>query len=208
MLLNINKKSFITISLLITIIFLIYLEFNTKYSLLNNFPIIHNKKSKGLLYIISHNFEHKDILITFKLFSKKNEKYYMLFANKNWNYLLEPLRPKNIEFIYIKEKTVDLISSKLLLGENVIMFLYEESTSTGPYYILKNTKSPLIIIKIKNSILNKINYNHFNYSLFEIYCNNFLSTFIVDIKKIKYKSLLLFNNKNVFIKQLKNIIYN
>ena len=25
----------------------------------------------------------------------------MLFADKTWNYLLEPLRPKNIEFLYV-----------------------------------------------------------------------------------------------------------
>ena len=110
----------------------------------------------------------------------------MLFANKKWNHWLEPFRPKNIEFIYVKEKTVECISSKLLLGENVIMFLYYESDSTGPFYIIKNTKCPLVLLKIKKENHTEINTsleknlisNHYNSNFKDIF-NNFMSKFNV-----------------------------
>ena len=97
----------------------------------------------------------------------------MLFANKSWNYLLEPFRPKNVEFYMFKEKTVERISTKLLNGYNVIMFLYKESDSSGPYYILKNTLSPLVIFKIKSENTNDtIVNNHYNSSFKDIFLSN------------------------------------
>ena len=196
----------------------------------------------------------------------------MLFANKIWNHLLEPLRPKNIEFIYVTNNTVEKITSKILLGNSVIMFLYNESTSTGPYYILQNTKCKTILLKIKENIMNIINpknnnkdkynkqtnekntcfnqietsypfgtgvtcvtgvthvtsinstvstSNHFNSNYFQIYLNNLLKTFTLTIKKINYKSVTINdtlsdkiksdkikNVKNLFMKQLKEKLYN
>jgi hypothetical protein len=209
-----KKTTFLFIFILILILTLIYLEFNTEFILINNIPKIINAH-KGILFIGTHNYEHKDIFITFQQFKKFNEKFYMLFANKNWNYLLEPFRPKNIEFIYVKEKTVELISSKLLIGENVIMFLYSESNSTGPFYIIKNTKCPLVIIKIKkqenlkkqvnNDNIKKIN-NHYNSSFNKIYINNFMCKFNLEIKKVKY-NLTKFTNCKNFITQLKYNLY-
>jgi hypothetical protein len=131
----------------------------------------------------------------------------MLFANKKWNHWLEPLRPKNIEFIYIKDKTVEKLSSKLLLGENIIMFLYHESDSTGPFYIIKNTKCPLVLLKIKKeSKQNNIVYNHFNSSFKEIYFKNFMCKYKIEIKKYKYYLSNSINSKN-FIYQLKQNLY-
>ena len=117
----------------------------------------------------------------------------------------------NIEFIYVKQKTVECISSKLLLGENVIMFLYQESESTGPFYIIKNTKCPLVLLKIKkedkqikenNNLIN----NHYNSSFRDIYINNFLSKYTLEFKKIKYNLSKLINSKN-FIEELKENLY-
>jgi hypothetical protein len=199
-----------SIIILLILLILVLLEFNTNYTISNNFkPNLNNKL--GTLYIGTHNYEHKDIFITMKQFENYNDKFYMLFANKSWNYLLEPFRPKNIEFIYVKENTVQKLSSKLLLGYNVIMFLYYESESSGPFYILKNTKSPLILLKINkvnNKITeksNKIN-NHYNSSFTEIYWNNLLAKFNLEIKQSKY-----YISKNtpckIFIRQLKNKLY-
>ena len=188
---------------------LIFLEFNTSYKLISKIPKIINNQS-GILFIGTHNYEHKDIFITFKQFEKINKKFYMLFANKKWNHWLEPFRPKNIEFIYVKEKTVEYISSKLLLGENIIMFLYYESDSTGPFYIVKNTKCPLLLLKIKKEIKQnekKLINNHYNSSFKEIYINNFMSKFNLEIKKMKY-NLSKFTNSSNFLKQLKQNLYN
>jgi hypothetical protein len=205
----------IFIFILVTLLTLFFLEFNTSYELISKIPkIIYNQT--GILFIGTHNYEHKDIFITFKQFEKINKKFYMLFANKKWNHWLEPFRPKNIEFIYVKEKTVECISSKLLLGENVIMFLYYESDSTGPFYIIKNTKCPLVLLKIKKQIKqgqeedsideNNLISNHYNSSFKEIYINNFMSKFNVEIKKIRY-NLSRFTNCKNFIKELKQNLY-
>ena len=213
---------YISIFILMILLTLVFLEFNTSYELISKIPkIIYNQT--GILFIGTHNYEHKDIFITFKQFEKINKKFYMLFANKKWNHWLEPFRPKNIEFIYVKEKTVEFISSKLLLGENVIMFLYYESESTGPFYIIKNTKCPLVLLKIKkedkqikenNTTLTKLTKennnlisNHYNSSFKEIYINNFMSKFNVEIKKIRY-NLSRFTNCKKFIKELKQNLYN
>ena len=215
MLLKNNKIVYISIFILMILLTLVFLEFNTSYELISKIPkIIYNQT--GILFIGTHNYEHKDIFITFKQFEKINKKFYMLFANKKWNHWLEPFRPKNIEFIYVKEKTVECISSKLLLGENVIMFLYSESDSTGPFYIIKNTKCPLVLLKIKKEIKqsqkedsineNNLISNHYNSSFKEIYLNNFMSKFNVEIKKIRY-NLSRFTNCKNFIKELKQNLY-
>lgn len=167
-----HKFTFFWLFILISFIVLIFFEFNTKYiplktnkenyinnlnSPITNSTVTNSIYDKGKLFIVSHNFEHKDIFIAFKYFQNFNQKFYMLFANKIWNHLLEPLRPKNIEFIYVTNNTVEKITSKILLGNSVIMFLYNESTSTGPYYILQNTKCKTILLKIKEDITNKRN---------------------------------------------------
>ena len=202
-----NKYYIFTILLILLILVLI--EFNTDYKLINNIPKI-IKTNIGTLFIGTHNYEHKDIFITMKHFEKYNDKFYMLFANKSWNHLLEPFRPRNIEFLYVKENTVQKLTSKLLLGNNVIMFLYLESESSGPYYILQNTKSSLIIFKINklNENNKQINTakNHYNSSFKDIYWDNLLAKFTLEFKKVKYY-LTKNTPPKTFIKQLKHKMY-
>ena len=195
-------------TLIITILILLHFEFNTEYFAINgNVPML---TQKGTIYIATHNYEHKDILITMKQFSKYNQHFYMLFADKSWNHWLEPFRPNNIEFMYVKENTVSKISSKLFLGHNVIMFLYQQSESTGPYYILQNTKCPLVLIKINKNNENNENKNdtliknHYNSSFQEIYWNNFLAKFTIELKHINYD---LSMNSKIFIENLKDNMY-
>jgi len=76
------KIFFIVMIILLT---LIYLEFYTKYTIINKIPKIINN-DKGILFIGTHNYEHKDIFITFQEFEKMNNKFYMLFADKKWNH--------------------------------------------------------------------------------------------------------------------------
>ena len=56
--------------LLILIISLIIVEFNTEYKLINNDIYFNIEKNKniGTLYVGTHNYEHKDIFITMKHF--------------------------------------------------------------------------------------------------------------------------------------------
>lgn len=202
------KFTIFSLFVFITILSIILIEFNTDYN------IIENKLSKtlklntlqnkiGTLFVGTHNFEHKDIFISFNYFSKLKSQFYMLFADKTWNHLLEPTRPTNIEFIYVKEKTVEKLTSKLLMGENIIMFLYKESNSSGLYYILKNTNCPLIFFKINREDSNKNIMNHYNSSFSDIFISNFLKKFTLKVKKIKYKLFEV----NSFMEHIKNILY-
>ena len=194
-----NKYLIFIFSIISLIVILILLEFNTDYKLINEMEKIKEidkidkttSSNPGTLYIATHDYEHKDILITFKYFKNyKNDNFYMLFANKPWNYLLEPIRPSNIEFMYVKEKTADKISAKLLLGHSVIMFLYKESVSTGPYYIIQNTKCPVTLLKIKKETVKETDKetvsNHYNSSFQDIYMNNFMAKFTLEIKPFNY----------------------
>ena len=187
------------------LIILIIIELNTNFILINNIPnSILNKL--GVLYISTHNYEHKDIIVTFNYFKKINKKFIMLFADKTWNYMLEPLRPNNIEFLYVTNNTVEKISNKLLLGQNIIMFLYKESNSSGPYYILKNTKCPLVFIKIKNKNNPNLTLTHYNNNIKDIFIKNFLCTHYLEFKKINYQ-LSKYTNMSLFLKQLKKKLY-
>lgn len=192
----VNKFIFFIILIIFT---LIYLEFNTRYTIVNKMPSF----KKGTLFIGTHNYEHKDIFVTLKHFSNIKDKFYMLFANKYWNHLLEPFRPPNIEFMFVKSKTVDNISSRLLLENNVIMYLYNETPASGPFYIIKNTNCPLIFLKIKSD--NKI-INHYNTSYGGIYINNLMNKFTIEFKKIKFK-INDSTDSNIFMKQLKHLLY-
>ena len=207
------KFTLFTLFIFIVVLIIILIEFNTDYEIIENrlsnklkLNILQN--NIGTLFIGTHNYEHKDILISFNYFSKLKSKFYMLFADKTWNYLLEPTRPSNIEFIYVKEKTVDKLSSKLLFGQNVIMFLYKESDSTGPYYILKNTRCPLIFFKIKRKEnKEELIMNHYNSSFSDIFISNFLKKFTLQLKKINYKQITS-ESYIIFINQIKKILYN
>lgn len=203
-----NKIISILITFLSIIIFLLFLEFNTEYFVIDNISkSLSNIAKPGTLFIGTHNYEHKDILITFQQFKKyKNNHYYILFADKLWNNLLEPLRPSNIEFIYVKDKTVEKLSAKLLLGHSVIMFLYSESDSTGPYYIIQNTLCPLVLFKINKLNSKKQVSNHYNSSFYDIYINNFMSKFSFEMINYKYSVNELNNSKN-YLAQIKNTLY-
>lgn len=200
----------------IIVLIILFVELNTNFIIIKNISTNLILKP-GTLYISTHNYEHKDIFILFQFFKNVDKKFYMLFADKSWNYLLENIRPHNIEFLYVKGKTVETITSKLLLGENIIMFLYKHSNATGPFYMIKNTNCPLIFFKIEKNLTkinnqednnkNEIICNHVNSSFYEIFKNNFMSTFKLTVKNIKYK--INDNTNNIkFMKQLKTLLYN
>jgi len=198
------NKLFITIITLITLISMILtIELNTNYTVIKSYESL--KFKSGSLMICSHNYEHKDIFIVLKELSKINQNFIVLFANKIWNNLLEIARPKNVEFTYVKDNTVNKISSKLLLGHNVVMFLYKETTSSGPFYILKNTQAPLIILRIKGKTAG---INHFNGNALDIYIANSSNSYNIEYIKFKYYINKSINKSCLFMKKLIKHIYN
>lgn len=210
-----NKLIIFLISLIIIITVLILFEFNTKYNIKSDF-VIEKNNNKGNLIIATHNYEHKDIFIILNYFGKRsNEKYYILFADKIWNTLLEPFRTLNIEFIYVTSGTVDKIINRLAAGDNVIMFLYKESDSSGLYHIINyfNNELEVKLAKIEDN-QEKQDYqdnqisNHYNSSFYEIFVNNFNKIFDLKFEKYNYsKYNYSESNKNTFMKDFKNQLY-
>ena len=182
---------------IILIIILLIFEFNTKYIINKNVNI-----KKGSLIVCSHNYEHKDIFIVLQEIKKRKNFFIILFADKYWNYLIEPFKPDNTEFVYVKNNTVNKLSNKLLLGYNVVIFLYNNNNSKGIYHILKNTNAPLILLKIKGD---KMGYNHNNSTHFQIMFYNKNINYTINYNKIKY---LLNYNSIQFMKKIKNHLYN
>jgi len=183
--------------LLILIILLIYTEFNTKYIIRNEIKI-----KSGSLIVCSHDYEHKDIFITLQEIEKeKKEHFYVLFANEYWNYLIEPFRPNNTEFIYVKDNTVNKLSNKLILGYNVVLFLYKQNNSSGVYHILKNTNANLGLFKIKGNLIGS---NHYNSSHFGILLDNKLSKYSLKYRDYNYS---LNYSPKIFMNKLKNKLY-
>ena len=198
-----NRLIIFLISLIIIITILILFEFNTKYNIKSEFIIENNNNNnKGNLIVATHNYEHKDIFIILNYFANKKEKYYILFADKIWNIILEPFRPLNIEFIYVTSGTVDKIINRLAAGDNVIMFLYKESDSSGLYHIINyfNNGLDVTLAKIEDYKKNdKKDYqisNHYNSSFYDIFVNNFNKTFDLKFEKYNYSKY----NKNTFMK--------
>ena len=60
----------------IVILIILLIEFNTEYTVINNnntsISKTLNYKNIGTLFIVTHNYEHKDIFITFNYFAKLN----------------------------------------------------------------------------------------------------------------------------------------
>lgn len=212
------KLNYISIIICI-IILVIYLEFNTKYTynfIQNNnnyesfFNISNNNQIQNKLYIVTHDYEHKDIFIVLKELSKKKENFYILFADKIWNRAIELVRPNNIEFIYTKNSgngTVSKLSNKLLLGYNIVIFLYKETNSSGLYWIIKETNCLVTLIKIKGIQNDKIiqGYNHFDNNPFEIFINNLFNNYLIEYSDFNYNNYL--ENKDFFMKNLINNLY-
>ena len=183
---------------------LLYLEINTSYQIITKIPSIKN----GTLYVISHEYEHKDIFIIFNIFSKINKHFYILFADKPWNHLLEYIKPNNLTFIYVTSGTVNKLSTKLLLGHNVLLFLYNQNESSGVYHIYNNTKCKIQLIKIKNKNENKMIKNHYNSSYLEIYYNNLFSNYNISFLKVDEKILNSSAEPKLFMQNIKYSLNN
>lgn len=176
-------------------------ELHTKYIIVK--PLKSLSLKKGNLMICTHSYEHKDIFIMLQELKKKQSHFHMLFANKIWNYLLEPLRPSNVEFLYVENGTVNKIRSKLSLGNNIVIFLYLlKEPPTGIYHIIKNMNITINLVKIIGDTKPS---NHLNSSTSTIILKNMFSKFKIEYKPIKYN---IGNNAKYFMNNLIKMLYN
>jgi len=203
-----NKLLIFFISFLVIITILILFEFNTKYTIESKLTF---KKSNnnGNLIVATHNYEHKDIFVMLNYFSKRSEeKYYVLFADKIWNIILEPLRALNLEFMYVTNGTVNKIINRLMAGDNVIMFLYNESDSNGIYHIMDyfDFNINVYLAKINQENINNGNTsNHYNSSFYDIFVNNFNKKFNLNFEEFENEKII--KNKDLFMNKFKKQLY-
>lgn len=152
----------------------------------------------------------KDTLIIFPHF-KRNELYDIIIgeylriktnlhsidtniiADKRWKQLhlfikifIERKSKNNSHVIFTKSNSVKLASEKLKKKELVTIVLYEKSRGKGIYYIAKETKCPILIVKRdidNNTKKYKLSYIKYNYYI----DNKKPEEFMNDIKKILFK---------------------
>ena len=77
-----HKTVTIFIFILLTLLTLVFLEFNTSYELISKIPkIIYNQT--GILFIGTHNYEHKDIFIILNSLKKLIKNFICFLQIKN-----------------------------------------------------------------------------------------------------------------------------
>ena len=188
------------IELVIAII--IHLILHTEYNV-NYFVSTTISETKASLYVCTHSYEHKDIFVMLHELNKSSKKFIMLFADKVWNRILEPLKGKNITFVYTtpNSNTVERLCTYLKQNINVVLFLYEQNPSKGVYHILNKTKVPLVLVNIRGDLSGT---DHYNANFAKILLYNTSINFIVNYIPIDYTILL---EPNYFMSTLKKIMY-
>ena len=144
----------------------------SKYNEINikiNKQEIYNKKKKGSLLVVSHNYKHNDIfIIQQELFNNVDSTCMIVGQNAWWNKILYSLCRKNISlfpnnesnadkaiktciFIGITNNTVDKLNSYMNQGYNVIMFYTNYSKKTGIYNLIKLSNCDVYTGRITNN---------------------------------------------------------
>jgi hypothetical protein len=104
------------------------------------------------LYVVTHNYEHIDVLIMLEEVKKSNELFTFIFADKWHNKLLELISDNKIEFLYVTGGTTDKMINRLKNKRNIVIFLYPNNKNTGVYHVLKAVNVPVILTQIKSDI--------------------------------------------------------
>ena len=164
--------------------------------------------SKKQLIVSTHDYEHIDIFIMLDEIIKSGVKVSIVFADKLWNrflyYYLQFLRITNIEFLFVNEKggTVSKMIHVLNNNQTVLIYLYSDNLSSGIYYTLKQSKSPLIICKIQSDH-KPTNYDKGS-SMISIFYKNMNIHYNVYYINYNYN---LRNNKDLFMKDIQKMLY-
>ena len=130
---------------------------NTKYKTISNINI--KNINKNALYVSQHKSGYtmfEQMILCEEII--KSGKKFNIVSNSNNPMISEFFKklPKGTPYTLIdidknikNNKTKELIT-KLKNKENVLIFLFEKDKSKGIYYILKETKKPLILINIED----------------------------------------------------------
>ena len=104
------------------------------------------------LTIVSHDFEHIDLIILFHELEKQTIKTVVVVYDCWWNKLFDHYihnfgKNQHIEFLFVgKEKNnTNKIADSLNNGKDVLIFLYRDNPSKGIYYIIRDTNVPIYI---------------------------------------------------------------
>tara|TARA_Y100000389_G_C17163738_1_gene365690 strand:- start:6 stop:608 length:603 start_codon:yes stop_codon:yes gene_type:complete len=166
------------------------------------------KYNKKQLIISTHDYEHIDIFIMLDEIIKSGDKVSIVFADKIWNrflyYYLQLLRITNIDFIFVNEKrgTVSKMINILNKNQTVLIYLYRNNLSSGIYYTLKQTNSPLILCKIISDH-KSTNYDK-GFSIVSIFYNNLNVHYNVNFLNYNYN---LYQDKFSFMKNIQKKLY-
>lgn len=104
------------------------------------------------LFVVTHNYEHIDVLIMLEEIKKSDQLFTFVFADRWHNKLLELITNSRVEFLYVTNGTTNKIIDRLKSGRNVVIFLYPDNKNTGVYYVLKTLNVPIVLAKIKSNI--------------------------------------------------------
>ena len=161
------------------------------------------KISKKTLYIVTHDYEHIDVLSLNSLFSKnKKILYYFIVANAWWNKANDILfLNKNINSLFTGTGVVNKSIKLLNQNNNVVIFIYRHSNATGTFNIVKNSNCKVVLIKIK--CRKKINKTHINCSKSELIFSYINEDF--DIITHDFNHLPM--NSSDYLKKIKYALY-
>lgn len=155
--------------------------FDVKYRVKDNIDI---NKFDNSLFVFNHEKyeEHepfKDPMIMTKEIWKTDKDFNVVTSFTPFKYL--PIY-KGYKCIFKGDNAVKKIINSIKKGENGLIFLLKDHEAKGIYYILKETKKPLVLVK-KNKIddIIEIEYIKYDYNL-----NLTPELFMEDIKKVLY----------------------
>lgn len=157
--------------------------FDTEYEIKNKDVNINNFNNS--LFVYNHNDledyqKYKDAMIMTHQIHKSDKSFSLITEYPSLKYF--PI-VKGYDFIFKGENACDKMINSLKKGNNGIIFLIDKHNNEGIYYILKETKVPLILIKKKWNKHKKI---EIEYKEIKYDTNLTPSKFMDNIKKILF----------------------
>jgi len=185
----------------------------SKYNEINiklNKQEIYKKKTKiGSVIIVSHNYEHVDVLIIINELLTNDSSCIIVAAYRPWNMLLSSLYKNSLKkcnIVYITNNTVNKMKSYLEQGYNVIIFYYKYKTATGIFNLIKMSHCDVYTLRIscdKPHIQSIKNYNLV--SLYKMFSDSFNNQYHIEYNTFdKPKDTELPDD---YMTRLKNYIY-
>ena len=173
-----------------------------KISYTNKNNILLNEPS---LLVCSHDYEQNDVFILINEFIKNKQNVTLVVADiighKILMYYIKFIGVFNIDFLFIKDGTVNKMIDMLKKDNSIITFLRRDDNSHGVYYTILEEEVPIILCQIKSDYLKEGEYN----SIIEKYTFNFNKEYQIEYKKYLYS---LINDEDLFMNNLLKRLYN